>query len=241
MSDDLDDRRPIYQRLSDQLASDIAQNRLRPGEAIPTEAELSAKHKVALGTVRKALDRLVSKGLIERIQGSGSFVRRPDFATAYVRFIRYFGSAGDRRMPKSRILSRDALIGPREVTDALDLGSGTQVIRLRRLRIHDGLPVLYEEIWLAEARFAAILTMPEIEPQLLYPLYESLCGQIVASAEETITIDVADDGDAVLLGLVVGCPVVVIERLALGYDDRPIEWRRSRGAASDFRYKVEIR
>lgn len=241
MADDLDDRRPIHQRLSDQLALDIAQNRLRPGEAIPTEAELSARYKVALGTVRKALDRLVSKGLIERIQGSGSFVRRPDFATAFVRFIRYFGSAGDRRMPKSRILSRVALVGPREVTDALRLEGGARVIQLRRLRVHDGLPVLYEEIWLEEARFAAILTMHEMEPQLLYPLYESLCGAIVASAEETITIDVADEGDAELLGMVVGRPVVVIERLALGYDDRPIEWRRSRGAGSDFRYKIEIR
>lgn len=241
MADDLDDRRPIHQRLSDQLALDIAQNRLRPGEAIPTEAELSARYKVALGTVRKALDRLVSKGLIERIQGSGSFVRRPDFATAFVRFIRYFGSAGDRRMPKSRILSRVALVGPREVTDALRLEGSARVIQLRRLRVHDGLPVLYEEIWLEEARFAAILTMHEMEPQLLYPLYESLCGAIVASAEETITIDVADEGDAELLGMVVGRPVVVIERLALGYDDRPIEWRRSRGAGSDFRYKIEIR
>jgi GntR family transcriptional regulator len=238
---DLDDRRPIYQRLSDQLALEIAQNKLRPGEVIPTEPELAAKHKVALGTVRKAIDVLVGEGLIVRVQGRGMFVRRPDFGTAFVRFIRFFGSAGDRRMPKSRILSREALVGPREVTDALRLDGGTRVIRLRRLRIHDGLPVLFEEIWLEEARFAPVLTMEETQPQLLYPLYESLCGEIVARAEETITIETANDDDAELLSLVVGRPVVLIDRLAFGYDGRPIEWRRSRGPASDFRYKIEIR
>lgn len=169
------------------------------------------------------------------------FVRRPDFGTAFVRFIRFFGSAGDRRMPKSRILSREALVGPREVTEALHLSDGTQVIRLQRLRIHDGLPVLFEEIWLEEARFAPVLIMEETQPQLLYPIYESLCGVIVARAEETITIDTANDEDAELLGLVVGRPVVLIDRLALGYDGRPVEWRRSRGPASDFRYKIEIR
>ncbi len=238
---DLNDRRPIYQRLSDQLALEIAQNKLRPGEVIPTEPELAAKHKVALGTVRKAIDVLVGEGLIVRVQGRGMFVRRPDFGTAFVRFIRFFGSAGDRRMPKSRILSREALVGPREVTDALRLDGGTRVIRLRRLRIHDGLPVLFEEIWLEEARFAPVLTMEETQPQLLYPLYESLCGEIVARAEETITIETANDDDAELLSLVVGRPVVLIDRLAFGYDGRPIEWRRSRGPASDFRYKIEIR
>ena len=241
MVDDLADRRPIHQRLGDQLASNIAQNKLRPGEAIPTEAELAAKHKVALGTVRKALDHLVSKGLIKRIQGSGTFVRRPDFETASIRFIRYFGSAGDRRTPSSRILSRDAIIGPREVTDALGLDSGMQVIRLQRLRFYDGLPVLSEEIWLDEARFTPVLTMEETRPQLLYPIYESLCGEVVARAEETITIDVAGAEDAELLGMIPGRPVVLIDRLAFGYDGRPIEWRRSRGPGSDFRYKVEIR
>ena len=41
--------------------------------------------------------------------------------------------------------------------------------------------------------------------------------------------------------LAAGEPVVVIDRTAFGYDDRPLEWRRTRGPASDFRYRVEIR
>jgi len=52
-----DVRLPLYQRLRDQVAQQIAHNVWRPGEAIPTEAELAASHGVAVGTVRKALDR----------------------------------------------------------------------------------------------------------------------------------------------------------------------------------------
>ena len=44
-----------------------------------------------------------------------------------------------------------------------------------------------------------------------------------------------------LLGLAPGTPVMVIERLARGYDGTPLEWRRSRGRADRFRYQVEIR
>ena len=238
---DLDDRRPIHRRLSEQLALDISQSRFRPGEAISGEDELAATYKVALGTVRKALDHLVARGLVERIQGTGTFVRRPDFSIAFVRFIRCFGSAGDRRMPGSRILSRETMVGPHEVTEALHLDNGALVLRLHRLRTHDGLPVLLEEIWLNEARFAPVLTMEDMQPRLLYPIYEELCGAVVARAEETITIDTANANDAELLDLTVGCPVVLIDRLAIGYDGLPIEWRRSRGSASDFRYRIEIR
>jgi GntR family transcriptional regulator len=39
----------------------------------------------------------------------------------------------------------------------------------------------------------------------------------------------------------VGAAVIVIERVALSADRQPLEWRQSRGPASEFRYQVEIR
>jgi GntR family transcriptional regulator len=101
---------------------------------------------------------------------------------------------------------------------------------------------LGEEIWLPLARFVPFLAinLEDIGP-LLYPTYEKLCGEIVASAKETLTVETADSKYAGLLGLDAGTPVVVIERLAFGYDRKPIEWRRSRAPASTFRYQIEIR
>ena len=234
-------RRPVFLQLRDRIAADIAANVWVPGEAISTEAELSAQHGFSLGTVRRALDLLEGEGIVERIQGSGTFVRRPDFETAFIRFIRYYGSAGDRRTPDSIILDRKAMAGPRDVTDALQLERDAQVIRLLRQRIHEGSPVLIEEIWLEGKRFLPILEMEENRPRLLYPMYERLCGAVVAYTEETITIGTSGKADVDHLGLTEGTPVVLIERLALGFDDVPIEWRRSRGPASDFRYKVVVR
>jgi len=193
--DHMEDRRPIYQRLRDQIAAEIAQNIWKPGEAIASEAEFAAKYRISVATVRKAIDSLVIDGLIERISGSGMFVRRPDFEHAFIRFTRVWGSAGDRRIPQSRIYKREALSGSPEVTSALNLEEGARVIRLLRLRIHEGAPIIHEEIWLDEARFAPVLTMEEDQPKLLYPIYEDLCGAIVARAEETITIERANKTD----------------------------------------------
>lgn len=184
---------------------------------------------------------LEGEGMVERIRGSGTFVRRPDFETAFIRFIRYYGSAGDRRKPQSILLDRASLIGPPEVIEALQLQENAQVIRLARQRIYEGLPVLIEEIWLEKTRFLPIFEMEENRPRLLYPIYERLCGAVVAYTEETITIGSSEEADIEHLGLSEGTPIVLIDRLALGYDDVPIEWRRSRGPASDFRYKIVVR
>ena len=62
----VDARLPLYQRLRDDLATALARQQWRPGEAIPTEAVLCDRYAVSPGTVRKALDLLVDAGVLER-------------------------------------------------------------------------------------------------------------------------------------------------------------------------------
>lgn len=237
-----DPRLPLYEQVKDFIAQGVAQQRWKPGEAIPTEAELARQFQVAIGTVRKAVDALVTEGLLDRFQGRGTFVRRPEFNASLFRFFRFQSQSGERRVPESRIFGRDVLEAPAAVASALRLEPGGRVLRLSRLRLIDDAPVLSEEIWLPHALFRP-LAEAEIESfgDLLYPLYEARCGQSVARAEETLTVAQADPIEARRLGIEPGAPVVVIERLAFNYEGRPIEWRRSQGAGAQFRYQVEIR
>ncbi len=235
-------RLPRYQQLRDDLAAQVARQQWRPGDAIPTEAELARLYNVAVGTVRKAIDVLVAEGLLERFQGRGTFVRRASFASSLFRFFRFQSESGERRIPESRILKRDVLDAPSAPAAGLQIETGAPVIRLTRLRLLDGAPLLAEEIWLPHARFEPLATLePGAFGDLLYPLYEKLCGQIVASAEETLTAEAVNATYARLLRIQTGDPVMVIERIARGYDRVPLEWRRSRGAAAHFRYHVDIR
>ncbi len=235
-------RLPLYQRLRDEIAHQIARNVWRSGEPIPTEAELAAVHSVAIGTVRKAIDVLVADGLVERQQGRGTFVRRPCFDRSLFRFFRHLGPDGSTVVPEGRILSRTIRPAPGAVREALALDGKAETIRLVRIRLLGGRPILSEEIWLPAERFGPLLEAPLSEiGDLLYPAYERLCGEIVARAEETLTVGTANTSDAERLGIAEGDPVVVIERLALGFDGRPIEWRLTRGSAADFRYRIEIR
>jgi len=119
---------PLYQRVRDQIAQGIGKT-WRPGDAIPSEAELARTHRVALGTLRKALDILVAEGLLERFQGKGTFVRRANFNASLFRFFRFQTAQGERRIPESRILRLQVLKGPSAITSALRLPARSEVIR----------------------------------------------------------------------------------------------------------------
>ncbi|MFK4443387.1 GntR family transcriptional regulator [Caballeronia udeis] len=237
-----DNRLPRYQRLRDELASKIAARRWQPGEAIPTEQELAQSFDLAVGTVRKAIDLLVAEGLLERYQGRGTFVRRASFDGSLFRFFRFQSKSGERRIPKSQILKRSVVEAPAAVAATLQIAPGANVIQMARLRLIEDAPVLTEDIWLPLDRFAAFADLPlDAIGDLLYPVYEAKCNQVVASATETLTVEAASVKHAKLLGIEKGTPIVVIERLAYGYDRHPLEWRRSRGPASQFLYQSEIR
>ncbi len=230
-----------YQRLRDEIADKIARHVWRPGQVLPTEAELAASHNIAVGTVRKAIDALAADGLVERQQGRGMFVRRPQFDASLFRFFRY-GGMDEQTVPGSRLLEREAISAtPENVAKSLQLPLAAPTIRISRLRLAGDKPFLHEEIWLPHKRFQPLLAAPESEiGDLLYPAYERLCGEVVVRAEEVLTVGTADAEKAHLLGLKVGAPLVRIERLALGFGGAPIEWRRSHGGAANFRYKIEI-
>ncbi|WP_026259261.1 GntR family transcriptional regulator [Uliginosibacterium gangwonense] len=237
-----DQRLPLYQQLRDDLARRIAAGEWLPDEAIPTEAEIKTAYNIAIGTVRKAVDALVAEGLLERSQGKGTFVRRPRFDASLFRFFRFQNAAGEKIRPKSRILARTVEYPAQVIATSLGLGARVKAIRLLRLRVVENEPFLIEEIWLPRARFSALLDLAlEDFGDLLYPLYESRCKQVVASAQETLTVELASPPFTDYLKVPPSTPLVVIERIAYGYDKQPLEWRASRGAAERFKYHVDIR
>jgi len=237
-----DSRLPLYQRLRDDLMAKIESGTWRYGLPLPSEAALAASYGVSLGTMRHAIEMLVKEGVLERRQGRGTFLRRPDFNYTFFRLFQCQSADGSLRPPESRILSRKRTTAPVNVAAQLQLKPGAPTIYMTRLRLFEGEPLATEEIWLPEHLFASFLEVPltDIEP-LMYSEYERICGQQVVSAEEVLFIDKASSRFANFLNVDAGVPVVVIERLAYGRGGIRLEWRRTFGRADRFRYRIEIR
>lgn len=236
-----DHRLPLYQQVRDELLDNISSGAWLPDVPIPTESELTKNYEVAIGTIRKAVDTLVNDGLLYRSQGRGTFVRRPDFNASLFRFFRQMSSDGRFVMPESQLLSRTFKNPPQQVAEALKIDINDKAICLDRLRLLEDRVVLTEEIWLPAALFSSLIDLELSEfGNLLYPFYEQQCGQLIASAKETLTIASASTSIAKALNTVENSPVAVIERVAYGYDKTPLEYRISHGSAETFCYQIEI-
>jgi GntR family transcriptional regulator len=237
-----DSRLPIYQRLKDDFVQRITSGQWQPDTPIPSEMQLAAGLGVSSGTVRKAIEALVQEGFLFRYQGKGTFVRRADFGNALSRFFRHTDPSGRTLRPRGQMLKVEEVTGSPEICERLAVGKSAPLLKLRRLRLIGDVPKLYEEIFVDKAKFEPLAGLPlEAFGDLLYPLYEKVCGHLVFRATETIRFDKASATAAKHLGTTRGEPVAMIERLASGFDGLPLEWRCSVGLASQFAYSVELR
>ena len=92
---------PLYERVLWVLVGDIADGSLPPETQLPSEDGLVARFKVSRTTVRKAIQNLVERGLVEVRRGKGTVVTQPkvrgtDRADRFCRRHAGFGTNPDR-------------------------------------------------------------------------------------------------------------------------------------------------
>ena len=150
-----------YGRLAALLRSRIVDGEWAAGAALPSETALAREHGVALGTLRQALGVLVDEGLLERVHGSGTFVRGGIGGASMLRFFRFRGEgAGAGEVPRSDILQRRVEPAAAAQAAALGLAEAAPLLALRRLRSLAGIPRLVERIWLPLPLFEPLVELP---------------------------------------------------------------------------------
>lgn len=68
---------PDYWRIADDVIADVKARRLKPGDRLPSIAELRDRYGVSHGTVQMSYARLEALRVIRRQQGKGVFVTDP--------------------------------------------------------------------------------------------------------------------------------------------------------------------
>lgn len=232
--------RARYALLAQALRERLLRGEWPPGAAMPAEQVLAADHGVALGTMRQALQLLVTQGLIERIHGRGTFVRAGLSGATMLRFFR-FGEAAASQVPVSTILKRQRVVAPPAVARRFAPGQGDDMLQLLRLRSLDGAPCLIEQIWLPLPAFQALADGASADwGDLLYPAYADRCGVHVQRAVDEIGFAPLSAAHARPLGLAAGHPAAVVTRSAFDLAGRCVEHRVTRGDAQAFHYTVTL-
>jgi GntR family transcriptional regulator len=222
---------PLYQQLQRALRQAIETRVLGPDDALPAERDLASDFGVSRITVRKAIDGLVSDGMLVRRPGSGTFVR----ARVEKNFSKLTSFSEDMRArgrnPRSVWLRKSSGTVTPEESLTLRSSPGTPVFRFHRIRFADDAPMALE--------YATVLAscLPSIDAveSSLYSALERAGNRpvralqrlraVLFSAEQAQLLQ-AKESDAGLL----------VERLGFLKDGRAVEFTQSyyRGDIYDF-------
>lgn len=204
---------PIHLQISEMLIRDIQSGRLLDGERLPPERDMAKQLGVSVGTLRKGLADLTDKGLLERRQGSGNYIRYCAAADSIYAFFRLELVDGGG-LPTADVLSVATLKAPE------GLSGGGQAHRIRRLRKLSGKPAAIEEIWL-DADCSPCLEAKDLS-ESLYHFYRNRLGLWIQKVEDRIGTGVAPDWGG---GLLPGAPesLGVVDRVSWDQHGRTVE------------------
>lgn len=230
---------PRYEQVRWQIQCLLTENQWDTQTPLPTEIELAKRYQVSVGTVRKAVEKLVEDGIVSKQQGRGTFVKPPNFETSLSRFFK-FRDKNSGYITPTGIVKKTALIdGIAEINHKLNLNDGERLLYLERVRIIDNKVILSEKIWLPQKRFEPLITLKKEDfGNLLYPFYYEICNQFVSSAVETLTFK--KNHVDVYLNNHLDESLVKICRVAKNLKGQPIEYRESYGLADNFSYEIGI-
>ncbi|SDC89617.1 GntR family transcriptional regulator [Cupriavidus sp. YR651] len=243
-----------YGQIAAQLQQKIVSGTWSPGKAIPAESALASEFGIALGTIRQAIAVLVQDGLLERVQGKGTFVRTGLAGASMMRFFRFRSDsdataahtdptqAGATVIPRSEILSCRSVRLDKGLAARFGLAAGARGLAISRRRWLDERPRLLESIWLPLPRCEALQALPVAEwGELLYPLLARQCGITVHRAVDEVTFRLLATDEAERLDLPDGHPCALVTRQAFDLQGNCVEYRLTRGDAFAFRYTADLR
>ena len=229
------DYAPRYREIEAALRERIA--RLRPGQRLPSDADLCAEFGVSRMTARHAMSQLADEGLVRRDPGRGTFVAEPPThrrANSLMTFSHEMRRQG--RVPSSRIVERRVRPPTDRERADLRIEREASVVELRRVRLADHEPMAVETAVLT-ARCSEAVLAADLKTG---SLHEALIGEgiVPTRGSSTIGAEAAGSDDAVLLGIPAGTPMLVERRLIYDQRGRPIERTESRYAAD--RYGLNV-
>ena len=135
---------PAYAQLAQILRQRISNETYTPGSRLPSEAALGRSFGVSTMTARQAVGVLVEEGLLRRVQGSGTFVRRLEISTSSFGLDALRNVLLDQEKLEVRILKTAVERAGRPHQKALRLTAQDPVIVVERLIMHLGQPFTFQ-------------------------------------------------------------------------------------------------
>ncbi|MGX6979658.1 GntR family transcriptional regulator [Vagococcus elongatus] len=204
----------------------ILENKMRPGERLPSERELSDAFGVNRTTLRSALQRLIKQGKIKKSKNTGYFIAPKkiirDVQDIYSTSQFFAGTDYDFQ---TKIYSNEVIMANKILSKELKLPLGTDVCALKRIRFLEDQPIMLETSYIPNSLFKEI-EHRDFENESLYTVLSEI-GYSVERGFETIQVGLAQKQERNILKVEECDEIFIIRGTAISEDDTPLEYFNS--------------
>lgn len=232
---------PAYLQLKAQLTRAIEEGLLTPGQALPSERELARRLKLSRMTVRRSLEELESDNVIERRQGSGTYVLPRRLEQTVDRVLGFTDEARSLGFtPGNRLLEARQVAADQQVAENLRIAKGDEVLYIARLRTADDEPLAIQVAYLSP-RLKAFPLERLLREGSLYKILATHYGIELVRARQTISARLATRRERQLLTITRDVPVLALERTTYDAHGHPIEYVRSAYRSDKYQMALDLR
>jgi GntR family transcriptional regulator len=207
---------PLYYQLAGLLREKIGSSEFGVGEKIPTEAELGATYGISRITVRQALASLEEEGLVRREAGRGTFVAEPPPGNPFTGQLRLDGTLDDLismgLATRVQLLDLKSLRASTADAEALGIGRGDKMVRCVRLRFFHDEPYSYILNDLPHA-IGSRIPRSYLKRGSILQFLEKRLGIQLRGADQFVRATLADATVAPSLGVLIGAPLLFVDRI----------------------------
>lgn len=230
----------MWRQIEDRLRADIARGTWKPGERLPTEAELAERFDVNRHTLRRAVASLRDAGVLRVEQGRGTFVRDDmiDYAVApRTRFSENIARL--ERQPGGRVVRLATVPATAEMAQALGMRRGQKVVLIEAVNMVDRRPVSIVAHHFPHGRFKGIDTAYEETGSITRALARFGVHDYLRKTTR-VQARLPEAADAALLDMPRTQPILHAESVNVDMQGQPVEYTVARIAGHRMQLVVDF-
>lgn len=231
---------PLYIQLENILFNKIESEKIKIGDLIPSENELSKEYSISRMTAKKAIDLLAVKGLVERVKGKGTYVIGSEKKIelplnrlrGFTQRVKEMGLEPQNIVPILEIRKAD-----KKIAEFLEIAEGEEVWYMERVRQIDKTPAVFEQSYIS------VKLLPNLtKAELLNSKFEYVKNQgfEIGDSEREIVAEIPDDYVASNLQLKRNEPILLAKCITYLKDKRVLEYSKIFYNQKKYKFKLFV-
>lgn len=230
---------PAYSQLANILRHSMAAGILRPGDQLPSEAQLCDRYNVSPMTVRRAINMLVDQGMVVAEQGRGTFVKPITMGEASFQLDELQKLFNDPANTTVKVLEARIVAASKRVSRKLLIDVGKRTVYIRRVIQTNGMPVLYHREYLIYNPTRPFVEA-ELEVTALQRLFSGTADSILKRGDIRMDATLLNEEEAHILQVNLPMAAFCLQHLFYDFEDRPVSWGWFIGRSDYLRFSTQI-